>query len=51
MGRIMEVASEHKVCWTPWNLVRVQVGLANICLHLKSTPQLSRGRDGRQSEI
>ena len=37
MDRIMEVASEHKVCWTPWNLVRVQVGLANICLHLKST--------------
>ena len=51
MDRIMEVASVPKVCWTPWNLVRVHLGLANTCLHLKSTPQLPRGRDGRWSEI
>ena len=35
----MEVASVHKVCWTPWNLVRVHLGLVNICLHLESTPE------------
>ena len=39
MDRIMEVASVHMVCWTPWNLVRVHLGLANICLHLESTPE------------
>ena len=48
--RIMLVASVHKVCWTPWNLVQVHLGLVNICLHLKITPQLPRGRDGRRSE-
>ena len=51
MDRISEVASVHKIFWTLRNLVRVHLGLANICLHLKSTPQLPRGRDGRQSEI
>ena len=40
---ILGVASVPTVCWTPWNLVRVHLGLANICLHLKSTPQLPLG--------
>ena len=43
MDRISEVASVHKIFWTLRNLVRVHLGLANICLHLKSTPQLPRG--------
>ena len=38
MDRSLEVDSVYKVCWTPWNMVRVHLGLANICLHLESTP-------------
>ena len=43
MDRSLEVDSVYKVCWMPWNIVRVHLGLANICLHLKSSPQLPRG--------
>ena len=38
MDRSLGVASVHKICRTPWNMVRVNLGLANICLHLESTP-------------
>ena len=38
MDRSLEVDSVYKVCWTTWNMVRVHLGLANICLHLESTP-------------
>ena len=38
MDRSLGVASVHMVCWTPWNVVRVNVGLANTCLHLEITP-------------
>ena len=51
MDRSLEVDSVYKVCWTTWNMVRVHLGLANICLHLESTPQLPRGRDRKRSDI
>ena len=38
MDRSLGVASVNMVCWTPWNVVRVNVGLANTCLHLEITP-------------
>ena len=36
--RISEVAPVHKVCWMLWNLVRVHLCLANMCLHFDSRP-------------
>ena len=53
MDRSLGVASVHKICRTPWNMVRVNLGLANICLHLESTPasclevETGRGRTFR----
>ena len=40
MERSLEVSSVYKVCWTPWNMVRVHFGLANTCLHLERTPSI-----------
>ena len=38
MDSISEVAPVHQVCWTLWNLVRVHLCLANMCLHFEGMP-------------